>query len=634
MRFVLAIVAFVAAAVMIAVGIAQRTVFAPPSQVAVSTTVKGDPRYIVIDSTVLNSHPGQQTLAVSGAADVKTQVVAYGRTADVTSWLGDETYTSIGYDDATSVLTTKTVKPKAADSDGGSKPTDSSTTSPTASPTATPTATPTPSASSPATADGKTAEKAGPNPAGSDLWLEEFDGADATLTRMNVPDGISVIISSDGAHAAPNEVRLVWPLDTSTPWSTPLIYGGLGLLVVGLALYLWGLYKLRKSRGPRRKGGPKMPKLPKAPKYKPSKAVETTPKGRRSTRRAMVAVPVVLVGALALSGCTTNLLADPKPTLTKTATPIATDLPKAKDVLPPAVTVSQLELIMKRISTVATAADAKSDSKLLATRFTGPALQLREANYAIRAKKSDQAALPAILASPLKVALPQATSTWPRVVTTVVVPSDTKLAPIALALVQETPRDNYLVNYAVSLEPKAKVPDLAPASIGAPIVRPDSKLLTLPPQDVAAAYGDILMNGDKSKYADLFETDGDTLRTQVGADYKAKMKAAMPATASLTYASQAGPADPIAMATNDSGALVWANLTETDTTKVVEAGAEVNLTDANGPAAALLGAASSKTGIQTTYGYQLAFYVPPAGSDAKITLLGFAQGLVAAKEVQ
>ncbi|WP_431277005.1 hypothetical protein [Leifsonia poae] len=87
MRFVLAIVAFVVAAVMIAVGIAQRTVFAPLSQVAMSATVKGDPRYIVIDGAVLNAHPGQQTLAVSGSTS-KTQVVAYGRTADVKAWLG------------------------------------------------------------------------------------------------------------------------------------------------------------------------------------------------------------------------------------------------------------------------------------------------------------------------------------------------------------------------------------------------------------------------------------------------------------------------------------------------------------------------------------------------------------------
>ena len=120
---------------------------------------------------------------------------------------------------------------------------------------------------------------------------------------MNVPDNISVIIASDGTAPAPNQIRIVWPLDASTPWAGPLIVGGGALLIVGLGLYLWGLYALRRSRGPRRKGGPKMPKLPKAPKYKPSKSIEATPKGRRSARRAMIAVPVVLVGALGLSGC-------------------------------------------------------------------------------------------------------------------------------------------------------------------------------------------------------------------------------------------------------------------------------------------------------------------------------------------
>jgi hypothetical protein len=449
---------------------------------------------------------------------------------------------------------------------------------------------------------------------------------------MNVPDNISVIIASDGTAPAPNQIRIVWPLDASTPWAGPLIVGGGALLIVGLALYLWGLYALRRSRGPRRKGGPKMPKLPKAPKYKPTKAIETTPKGRRSTRRAMVAVPVVLVGALALSGCSGDYWPHfGAATPMATSTPITSELPKAKDVQPPAVTVPQLERIMTKVSAVATAADAKLDSKAIATRFAGPALELRNANYAIRAKKSDEAALPAVAAGPLALTLPQATDMWPRVVSTVVEGTNKTQAPQAITLVQETPRSNYLVNYAVSLEPKAKVPDLAPASIGAAVVPPDSKLLLLPPQQVAAAYGDILMKGPKSSYFNLFQAQGDTLRPAVGLDYKIKKQAAIPKTASLTFTNKVGAGDPIAMATNDSGAIVWTNLDETETLKVVEAGAEVN---AGASAAALSGVASSKTGIASTYGYQLAFYVPPAGSDQKITLLGFAQGLVSAKEVQ
>jgi hypothetical protein len=197
-------------------------------------------------------------------------------------------------------------------------------------------------------------------------------------------------------------------------------------------------------------------------------------------------------------------------------------------------------------------------------------------------------------------------------------------------MVQKSPRDNYQVEYAVSLEPKAKVPNLAPASIGSAVVPPDSKLLALPPEKVAAAYGDILMNGDSSQYAALFNAEGDTLRSQVGAEWKAKQKAAVPATASLTFTSQPGSGADVAMATNDSGAIVWTDLQESQILKVVEAGAEVS---AGATAAALSGVATSKTGIQSDFGYQLAFYVPPAGSNQKITLLGFAQGMVGAQQI-
>ncbi|MBW8872391.1 MAG: hypothetical protein JF618_09605, partial [Leifsonia sp.] len=567
---------------------------------------------------------------VTGAPDQAKQVVAYGRTADMKAWLEDQKYVAVGYKKTTGALTTKTVTPKPAKGsddkgDAGGAAEGTATPAPTPAPTATP------SAGASSSGTGAATQAAGPNPAGSDLWLEEFDGEAAQVTRMNIPDDVSVIVASDGQKAAPSRVTVTWPVDSSTPWAFPLIIGGLILLVIGIALYLWGLYTHRRSRGPRRKSGPKMPKLPKAPKYKPTAMIETTPRGRRSTR-ARVMLPAALIGALALTGCTAGT--DAATTPTKTATPLTTEAPDAKDQLPPAVTVPQLERIVKRISESAAQADAKASADLAKARFTGPALQLRQANYAIRAKKADEPALPAIPASPIVLSLPQATDAWPRTVAAVIqTPKDAKgtaQAPLALTLVQATPRDNYQVEYAVSLEPKAKVPNLAPASIGSAVVPPDSKLLALPPAKVAAAYGDILMNGDKSQYASLFNAEGDTLRTQVGADWKAKQKAAVPATASLTFTGAPGAGTDVAMATNDSGAIVWTDLTETQTLKVVEAGAEVS---AGATAAALTGVPSSKTGIESTFGYQLAFYVPPAGSDAKITLLGFAQGMIGAKQI-
>lgn len=630
MRFVLAIVAFVVAAVMIVAGIAQRTIFAPPSQISATATVGGDARYIVIDSAVLNAHPGQQTLSIAGAADAKTQLVAYGRTSDVKSWLGDQKYAAVSYKAGTGELAVKTVAPKASTDTGSA---DGSTTGSTATPAPTATPTPAPTAGSGST----TAATPGPNPAGSDLWLEEYDGQDAQTTKMNVPSGVSVIIASDGTKPAPNKILLTWPVDTSTPWAFPLIIGGLVLLVIGIALYLWGLYTHRKSRGPRRKSGPKMPKLPKAPKYKPTASIEATPRGRRASRRTRVMVPAVLVGVLAFTGVGAGAAFADGPTGTPTPTP--TSSPKGDNQITPAVTVPQLERIVKRISVAAANADAKNDPALAKLRFTGPALQLREANYAIRAKKADQPALPAIPAGPLELSLPQATDSWPRTVTAVLkMPNDATgkaQAPLALALVQQTPRDNYMVEYAIALEPNVKVPNLAPASIGAAVVPPDSKLLKVQPNEIAAAYGDILLNGDKSKWLSSFDLTDDKLVAQVGASWKQQEQARLTQqfgnTSSLTFTSRLGAGPVISMATNDSGAIVWVNPEEVQLHKVQEAGAQVI---AGATTAALSGVAQSNTGIESVYGYQLAFYVPPAGSSEKVRLLGFSQGLISAREVQ
>lgn len=638
MRFVLAIVAFVVAAAMIGVGLAQRTVWAPSSDISVETTVAGGAPFTVIDGSVLNSHPNQQTLTVSGSSKA---FVAYGRTDDVRAWLGDQPYANLTYNAADNVLSSKLVKPKAQNSTPG----DNSTPDPTSTtPTSTPPASTAPTSTAPATSTPAPSEAAAtpaPNPAGSDLWLEEYTGTDAAVTRMNIPDDVSVIIASDGTAPAPDRVRIRWPVDTATPWAGPLIAGGVLVLLLGFVLLFLGLNNIRRSRGPRRSSGPKMPKLPKAPKYRPSKVTESSRRGRRSRprpRRRMVAAFSTLgLTALLLSGCSADYWPDFSAGSTPVATPTALNTDAAslgKNAPLPVVTVPQLQKIVAKVSTLAATTDSNLKSADLASRFAGPALALRTANYAARAKNSKIPAPAAIPAGPLEVSLPQATDakTWPRVVEAVVQNTgDAKQAPIALVLVQQTPRENYLVNYAITLEPHTSLQDLAPASIGTPLVQPDSKFLLMPPAQIASAYEDILTNGDKSKYALLFDEKKDLLAVDVGAAYKAKKKAALSKTASLTFSSAVGTAPPIALATNDSGAIVTVELTESETLKVVESGAEVN---GGETAAALTGKTTSKTGFVSTYGYQLMFYVPPAGSTKKITLLGFSQGIIAATELK
>jgi hypothetical protein len=227
--------------------------------------------------------------------------------------------------------------------------------------------------------------------------------------------------------------------------------------------------------------------------------------------------------------------------------------------------------------------------------------------------------------------LPQQTDTWPRTVIAVVQnKADKTVAPLALALVQDDPRSNYKVNYAITLLPKLAFPHVAAETVGAPRLSPDIGVLSLQPGLVAAAYGDILLKDSASPSYGLFEATGDSLRAQVGlAAKKAEIKK-LPTTARLTFGASPGPGQVIALATNDSGAIVAVDLNETKTVRPVKAGAVVN---SKGAIATLSGKSTSSKGLVATYGDQLLFYVPSATDKSKkIVLLGFSQGLIAAKE--
>ena len=584
MRFVLAIISFVLAAVMISAGIAQRTIFALPDQAMLSTSVSTPAAVTVIDGTALNAYQGNQSLTISGTDKV---IAAYGRTTDVIAWVGDTTHNEIGLDAETLQLTQKLVRGAASEV---------------------------------------------PNPIGSDLWLNHYERDGELALRVSIPSNFSFVVVSDGVKPAPGTVSVAWPLDNTTPFSGPLIVGGAVALLLGLAFLLWALTHLRRMRGPRRKQL-KMPKVPRKPRYKsPRKSIDKPVGGRRSLGRGMIAVPLVLAGTLVLSGCTSGFLstdgAGSTPTPSASSTSAAADAAVAD---PPAVTVSQAERIIAEVAKVAADADAAKDATMLASRFAGAAFELRTANYKIVAADPTLAPLSAIPAGPVKLTLPQRTATWPRTFFAVIQNDTDKTIPsTAMFLEQTDARAPYKVMYAVTLEPSQKIPDVAQADVGADRLLPDNPVLRLTPTEIALAYADILdKDVDSDAYLD-FEAAGDTLRAAVGPAYKASVRAALPTTASVSFASKIGDAEAITLATNDAGALVAVNLNETTTVAPIEEGAAVN---PSGQVKALSGLAVSSKGVVATYGDQLLFYVPPIGSGGKIVLLGYTQGLVKAKEI-
>lgn len=586
MRFVIAIVSFVVAIALIGYGVAQRTFLAQPDELVASLDSSSTAAVTVIDGNTLNSFDGSQTLTISGTGPI---FAAYGRTTDVEAWIGDTTRTNVTFDEKTGDLASDVVEG---------------------------------------------AEATVPDPNGSDLWLDQYSKEDLLSLTVNVPADVSFIIVSDGTAPAPGSIAVSWPVDNSTPWAGPLIVAGSGLLLFGLAMLLWALHHMRTHAGRRRKP-PKMPKVPRQrsiTRAKP-KALEPTSGSRRANRNGFVALlPVVVVSAIALSGCSTGATNELQADSLPVPSASSTDGSETVQLEPPAVTVRQAKRIVADIATIAATADKSRDPKLIETRFSGPALELRVADYAIRGADASIAAQPAIPNGEIQVVLPQQTSTWPRTVFVVVQDdADETASWMGLMLIQDDPRSQYKVHYAVTLEPSVVLPPVAPATLGAPRLESSVGLLEMIPDELALAYGDILLVGAESVHYDKFKAEGDTLRTAVGVDAKKKQRSQLSTTASLSFSAAAGAGQTIVLATNDSGAIVAVNLTETTVVKPVETGAAVNPT---GAVKALSGIGVSVKGIQATYGEQLLFYVPAAGTHAKVELLGFSQGLVKAVELK
>ena len=582
MRLVLAIISFVVAATLIGLGIAQKTIWAKPDHIDSSISIGTSAPVTIIDGTALNANPRSQSIAATGS-DVS--FAAYGRTSDVLAWIGDASYNLVTYDLEEGALTSVLIP-------------------------------------------GQETEL--PNPEGSDLWFSEYTAEDALGITINVPEDVSLMILSDGIAPAPGNITLTWPLDNSTPWVVPLVSAGGGLLIFGLVMLLWAINHMRSSRGPRRKP-PKMPKLPRPQKFQPSKpkAVSGAKSGRRSIGASSIAaLPLVLVGALVLSGCASNSEGGAVATPTSTAA----DLEATAQLEAPAVTQSQAERIVARVAAVAAQSDKALDSTLIATRFTGAALQLRTANYTMRAANGEIAAVPSIPSGPVKIVLPQQSDNWPRVVFAVVENGeDDTVPPTALMLIQDDPRSQYLVHYATTLEPGTVLPKVAPATIGTNRFGPDLQLTNMPPGQLAAAYGSILASDTSSEFYDLFEAEGDSLRVAIGLAFKTQRAQGIPSTAQIAFTNASGDGEVVALSANDGGAIVATNLNETETVTPVEAGVAINA-----PASfkALSGKTMSTKGLQATYGIQLLFYVPPVGSEDKIILLGYSQGLISATETQ
>ncbi|WP_200950619.1 glycosyl transferase [Microbacterium sp. Root180] len=621
MRFVWAVAAFVLAAVMIGAGIAQRTIFQGPDTAVAAIAVDEDAPYLVIDGAVLNEVDGAQTLRAQADGDI---FAAYGRTADMEAWLAETPYNVATLDEQGEIVTDLVEPAAPVDPAGDSavddaKPDDAATTD------------------DETAADAAAAEEPALSPIGSDLWLDEFQQSDILIAPLQLPSGMSVLVATDGSDPAPATVSVSWPIPNSTPWAGPLIVGGGIVLAVGVFLYILGIRHARRSRGPRRKGLPLAVTEPIdiAVEGADKGVISSTPPTRRAVtggRRSFVVLPAVAVSALLFTGCS----AEAWPDLASTPTPTASAtvlVPEGQQA--PAVTKPQAERILARIADTVSEADAAMDEELASTRLAGVALAARSTNYKLREAIADYAVPAAILTKPLEIVLPQAYDGWPRSVMTVVDDDESKTSSI-MVLTQDDAWAPYKLSYIASLEASTTMPDLHPVYIGAAQPAPNSPFLAIAPEDLAAAYSDVINEGEKSEFFDMFEAEGDELRERIAVNRQERLdefNKTASKTGSLTFASTPGTFPPFALATVESGAIVAVNINETDTVKPTNADAVIKL-DNNATVKALAGADQSATGFTTTFTDQVFFYVPTQGSAEKIRLLGYASDILDAKVIK
>lgn len=562
MRFWLALTTFVVGLVLSAVGLVNQLENRPLDIILAQTELETPTTYVVIPNKILTSYPGKVSVTANNDGPV---FLAAGRESDIIGWIGDSQYVEVRM--SVNSAKEEVILGEVERGGGG--------------------------------------ELADPN--GSDLWrlqvAEKFQG------KISVPDGneSAVLIAASGIDLAPRKISITWDLPNEAAPVAPITLVGLALMALGAALSLWAFLVLfRKSRITRNWKGPR----PKRRRPRASKVVSQAGSGPVSPRRAArgLKFAALLAAPLMLTSCTPeyeNPILSPSP------------LP-AQDILTPVMTTDQLGRILSEITAVVDKADAEFDRESIETRVSGPALAARRAEYNIARRQEEPVPPAPILAEPVQLFLPSATDTWPR--TVMVVTGNESLRMLVLR--QETARDQYRLYQYMDLLPGVQFPEVAAESVGANLVKPDSKFLLLPPEDLATAVGSLLNEGPNSSWSIL--VDGENQYISDVASVQQGLSQTL-SNANLTFDHKLSNDELVLMATADGGALVALYMIDTYTIIPKEPGDAVAI---EGEEAILLGTGGSATGIETRYGAMLLFHIPAAGSEARVTLLGATQQLL------
>lgn len=276
--------------------------------------------------------------------------------------------------------------------------------------------------------------------------------------------------------------------------------------------------------------------------------------------------------------------------------------------------VAHLEQILQQVGETLAAADAASNGDQLAGRVSGPAEAMRRAEYQLAAASGGENAVTPLVTD-AQVEIVAATDGWPRVVHVVtVIPEGTNL-PLLLTLVQPEARANYTLWSWVRLLPGVQMPLTVNAAAGSPVLPPDSDALRVTPAQAVEYYADLLDQGADSEFVDLFAADA--FRETQEAELS-NLNDAVSAVASAEQSWSVNDAGTYSLGTDSGGAIVVGVLDKTLSVQRTVAGSSLTV----GAPFSFNGSSAVKGTLSAAYLVTVAFYVPPAGSEEQIQVLG------------
>ncbi|MBN8883904.1 MAG: hypothetical protein J0H73_16540 [Salana multivorans] len=328
-------------------------------------------------------------------------------------------------------------------------------------------------------------------------------------------------------------------------------------------------------------------------------------------RTRMAAVGAMLAAAL-LAGCSE----EPAPTLTP---------PPVPEYAPPAVTEEHAQEILDDVELTILEADAAGDAELLAPRVTGAAQEFRRAEYNLASVSGGESG-PKKLWTDSALTVVTATDGWPRSILAVSQPTAGDTRRLLLGLVQDGPRDPYRLVAWSSMLPSATTPTFPAASVGTAPVTADQAGLSATPTEaltwLAASATDI-ESESSAHFAD------DPYRERVRQEL-ADLKQAAEAAGEVSWEWTPGEIV-FGVGTADGGALVMGTLDTVMTMRKTIDGAKLNL---GGEWAWFVGGDPVDAAVTGTYKTMVTLYIPPAGSEDLIQLVGAERVMTGAERVE